>query len=62
MVILNKYRNALGRQFRSLYDRGVRNSWCRRSAMRSFQARPDLKSGTVNTMVNDNLLLELYSA
>lgn len=59
-VILNKYRNDLGKRFRRLYDGGVRNEWCRRSNMRSYMPRPDDKFGTLTTFVGDNLVLEVY--
>lgn len=59
-AILNKYRNELGKKFRYLYDNGVRNDWCKRSNMRSYMPRPDLKFGTLTTFDRDNLVLELY--
>lgn len=59
-LILNKYRNELGKAHRREYERGLRNEWCNRSTMRSYQCRPDLKSGTILTMVNDNLVMEIY--
>ena len=59
-TVLNKYRNELGREHRKEYDGGLRNEWCRRSAMRSYQCRPDRKSGTVMTFIHDNLVLECY--
>ena len=45
-VVLNKYRNELGRQHRKLYDGGFRNEWCNRSSMRTFQSRPDRKKNS----------------
>lgn len=59
-VILNKYRNELGRQYRKMYESGVRNEWCNRSSMRTYQCRTDNKSGTVVTFTRDNLILEVY--
>ena len=59
-VIMNKYRNELGRAHRKEYESGVRNEWCNRSSMRSYQCRPDQKSGTITTIVNDNLVIEMY--
>jgi hypothetical protein len=59
-TILNKYRNELGRLHRKEYESGVRNGWCRRSGMRSYQCRPDRKSGTVVTFIQDNLVMEIY--
>ncbi len=59
-AILNKYRNELGRLHRKEYDGGLRNEWCNRSSMRTYQCRPDLKCGTIQTSVQDNLILELY--
>lgn len=59
-VILNKYRNELGRMFRKEYDSGIRNTWCNRSSMRSYQVRPDLKSGTIVTFIMDNLVLNIW--
>lgn len=59
-IVFNKYRNELGRKYRKLYDNGIRNKWCNRASMRSYQCRPDKKSGTVVTFVQDNLILELY--
>lgn len=60
-IVLNKYRNELGRKFRKMYDGGGRSAWCRRSAMRAFMPRPDCKSGTIATVVIDNLIMELYA-
>ena len=59
-IILNKYRNELGRKFRRGYDSGIRTTWCNRSSMRSYQVRPDLKSGTIVTFVMDNLVLNIW--
>lgn len=59
-IILNKYRNELGRKYRKLYDNGLRTGWCNRSSMRSYQCRPDSKSSVVMTVIQDNLILELY--
>lgn len=59
-VILNKYRNELGKKFRRLYDSGVRNDWCKRSNMRSYMPRPDLKFGTLTTFASDNLVMGIY--
>ena len=62
-VVLNKYRNELGRQQRKLYEGGFRNEWCNRSYMRTFQIRPDRmcpKSGPIQTFILDNLILEIY--
>lgn len=59
-AILNKYRNELGRQYRKQYDSGLRNEWCNRAGMRSYQCRPDRKCGTVMTFAQDNLVLEMY--
>lgn len=59
-VIINKYRNELGKAYRKAYDGGLRNEWCRRSAMRSYQCRPDFKCGTLQTFTQENLLLETY--
>ena len=59
-VCFNKYRNELGRAHRKEYDNGLRNEWCNRASMRSYQCRPDRKCGTVMTFVQDNLILELY--
>ena len=53
-VIMNKQRNE--------YDGGLRNDWCKRSAMRSYSCRSDCKCGVVNTFVTDNLVLETYEA
>lgn len=60
-LILNKYRNDLGRKFRKLYEAGIRDKKCRRSLMRSYQSRTDLKSGVLGTFVRDNLVLELLN-
>lgn len=60
-IVLNKYRNEFGRKFRKMYDGGVRSAWCRRSVMRAFMPRPDCKSGTIATVVIDNLIMELYA-
>lgn len=59
-VVLNKYRNELGKMYRRYYEAGVRNTLCSRSAMRSYQCRKDDKSGTIVTFIQDNLILELY--
>lgn len=59
-VILNKYRNELGKVYRKDYEGGLRNDWCRRSAMRSYQCRPDKKCGVVQTFIQDNLILEMF--
>lgn len=59
-VVLNKYRNELGKLHRKVYDNGMRNEWCNRSSMRSYSCRPDRKCGTVNTFTRDNLILEIY--
>lgn len=61
-VIMNKQRNELGRAHRKEYDGGLRNDWCKRSAMRSYSCRGDSKCGVVNTFVTDNLVLETYEA
>ena len=60
MIVLNKYRNDFGRLHRKEYDGGLRNSWCIRSNMRSYQCRQDGKSGVLNTFLTDNLVLEIY--
>lgn len=62
MVILNKYRNEFGKAHRKEYESGLRNAWCIRSNMRSYQCRQDGKSGVVNTFLADNLVLEHYEA
>lgn len=59
-VVLNKYRNELGKLYRKVYDNGMRNEWCNRSSMRSYSCRPDRKCGTINTFTQDNLILEIY--
>ena len=40
---------------------GVRSVWCRRSVMRAFMPRPDCKSGTIATVLVDNLIMEVYA-
>lgn len=50
---MNKYRNELGKLHRKEYDNGLRNEWCNRASMRSYQCRPDRKSGTVMTFAQD---------
>lgn len=59
-IILNKYRNELGRTYRKQYDNGLRTRWCNRSNMRSCQCRPNSKCGVVLTTIQDNLILEMY--
>lgn len=59
-VILNKYRNELGRQYRKMYDSGMRSDWCNRSSMRDYSCRPDFKCGTIVTFIQDNLVFEAY--
>lgn len=49
-IILNKYRNELGRTYRKQYDNGLRTRWCNRSNMRSYQCRPNSKCGVVLTI------------
>lgn len=61
-IILNKYRNELGKVHRKEYDSGLRNTWCCRSMMRSYQSRPDKKCGTIQTFIRDNLVLHIYEA
>lgn len=59
-IILNKYRNELGRAYRKKYDNGFRSSWCNRSSIHSYQCRPNSKCGVVSTTIQDNLILEMY--
>ncbi len=59
-IVMNKYRNEFGRMHRREYECGLRNEWCCRSNMRSYQCRPDKKSGVVLSFVSDNLILEIY--
>jgi len=58
-IVLNKYRNELGKVRRKEYDSGVRDGECNRSAMNAFSCRSDNKAGTMPTMSNFNLLLEI---
>lgn len=46
--------------FRKEYDSGIRNKWYNRSSMCSYQVRPDLKSGTIVTVIMDNLVLNIW--
>lgn len=54
-VVLNKYRNELGKMYRRYYEDGVHNTLCNRSAMRSYQCRKDGKSGTLATFIQFQL-------
>ena len=57
--LLTFHRGGYGRLHRKEYER-VSRQWGGYSAMRSYQTRPDHRTGTIVTFVEDNLVIETY--